>query len=455
MSNQTGNMSIVPLMFCVLMFFCSSCILAQQGKVYSLTIDGAISPASADYFTRGLDNAVSAKADILLLNMNTPGGLDKSMRLMIQAILSSPIPVVIYISPKGARAASAGTYLMYASHVAAMAPATNIGSATPVSIGMIKPPKPETDEDEEATGKTKTPDTDSIMQKKMLNDAEAYIQSLAQLRGRNEQWAKEAVNEAANLSANDALEKKVIDVIAYDRNELIKQLHQREVNMGDRKLTLQLVDPEIIEFKPDWRTEILIVITDPNMAYLLLLAGIYGLMFEFLNPGSLLPGTVGVICLVVGLYALNMLPINMAGLSLLLIGISLMVAEAFAPSFGVLGLGGIMAFIAGSFMLMDSSLPGYQIAPALIISTAVASGFIAIMVLSILIKARHNPQVSGHHALIGHHAVAVDDFDAGGNGRVMIRGEIWQADGSKGISKSQKVMVKAVNGLRLKVIMED
>jgi len=455
MSNQTGNMSIVPLMFCVLMFFCSSCILAQQGKVYSLTIDGAISPASADYFTRGLDNAVSAKADILLLNMNTPGGLDKSMRLMIQAILSSPIPVVIYISPKGARAASAGTYLMYASHVAAMAPATNIGSATPVSIGMIKPPKPEAAEGEEATEKTKTPDTDSIMQKKMLNDAQAYIQSLAQLRGRNEQWAKEAVIEAANLSANDALDKKVIDIIAYDRNELIKQLHQREVNMGDRKLTLQLVDPEIIEFKPDWRTEILIVITDPNMAYLLLLAGIYGLMFEFLNPGSLLPGTVGGICLVVGLYALNMLPINMAGLSLLLIGISLMVAEAFAPSFGVLGLGGIMAFIAGSFMLMDSSLPGYQIAPALIISTAVASGFIAIMVLSILIKARHNPQVSGHHALIGHHAVAVDDFDAGGNGRVMIRGEIWQADGSKGISKSQKVMVKAVNGLRLKVIMED
>jgi len=455
MNKQTGYMPIVSLLFGIFLFFFSSCILAQQGKVYSLKIDGAISPASADYFTRGLDNAVSAKADILLLNMNTPGGLDKSMRSMIQAILSSPIPVVIYISPKGARAASAGTYLMYASHVAAMAPATNIGSATPVSIGMIKPPKPEAAEGEEATEKTKTPDTDSIMQKKMLNDAQAYIQSLAQLRGRNEQWAKEAVIEAANLSANDALDKKVIDIIAYDRNELIKQLHLREVIMGDRKITLQLVDPEVIEFKPDWRTEVLIVITDPNMAYLLLLAGIYGLMFEFLNPGSLLPGTVGVICLVVGLYALNMLPINMAGLTLLLIGISLMVAEAFAPSFGVLGLGGIMAFIAGSFMLMDSSLPGYQIAPALIISTAVASGFIAIMVLSILIKARHNPQVSGYHELIGHHAIAVDNFDISGNGRVMIRGEIWQADGSKSISKSQKVLVKAVNGLRLKVIMED
>jgi len=225
--------------------------------------------------------------------------------------------------------------------------------------------------------------------------------------------------------------------------------------MGDNTVTLQLIEPEIIEFNPDWRTEVLIIITDPNMAYLLLLAGIYGLMFEFLNPGSLLPGTAGVICLIVGLYALNMLPINMAGLALLLIGIALMIAEAFVPSFGVLGFGGIIAFIIGSFMLMDSSLPGYQIAPALIISTALASSFIVILVLSMLLKARRKPLVSGAQELIGHQAIAVDDFDANRRGRVMIRGEIWQADCNKNISKSQKVSVKAIDGLRLKVIMED
>ena len=455
MYKQTKKMQIKSLLIGIFLLFLSPDILAQQGKIYSLTIDGAISPANADYFVRGLDEAVNAKADILLLNMNTPGGLDKSMRSMIQEILSSPIPVVIYISPKGARGASAGTYIMYASHIAAMAPATNLGSATPISIGIMKPPQPEADKGEKGADSSKESESENILQRKMVNDAEAYIRSLAQLRGRNEEWAAQAVSQAANLSATDALEKKVIDIIAYNVDELVKQLHLREVNMGDKKITLHLVEPEIIEVNPDWRTEILIVITDPNMAYLLLLAGIYGLMFEFLNPGSLLPGTVGAICLIVGLYALNMLPINMAGLILLLIGIALMVAEAFVPSFGILGFGGITAFTIGSFMLMDSSLPGYQIAPALIISTALASAFIAIMVLSMLLKARRNPLVSGVQELLGHHAIAVENFDANGSGLVMIRGEIWQADCDEKISKSQKVCVKAIDGLRLKVIVED
>lgn len=454
------KLTIIAIIIGILMYFFSTDVFSQQGKIVSVTIDGAISPANADYFIRGLDKAVENDADLLLLNLNTPGGLDKSMRLMIQAILSSPIPVVIYISPKGARGASAGTYLMYASHIAAMAPATNLGSATPVSIGMINPPEPEkdktknTDPDDSAQdGLAADNNNENVMQRKILNDAEAYIRSLAQLRGRNEEWAAQAVHKAANLSANEALEHKVIDLVAYNQHELIKALNQRQVKLGDKTIVLQLVEPEIIEFNPDWRTEILIVVTDPSLAYLLLLAGIYGLMFEFLNPGSLLPGTIGAICLIVALYALNMLPINMAGLILLLIGITLMIGEAFAPSFGVLGIGGIISFTIGSFMLMDTSLPGFQIAPSLIISTALISAFIVVFVFSLLLKARARPVVTGAQQLLGQLAIAVEDFD--GHGRVIIGGEIWQADCEQVVKKEQTVRVKAIDGLTLKVKMED
>lgn len=460
MHRHIKKLTIIIIVVSIFLLFFSPLVFSQQGKIYSLTIDGAISPANADFFVRGLDTAVENNADILLLNLNTPGGLDKSMRLMIQAILSSPIPVVIYISPKGSRGASAGTYLMYASHVAVMAPATNLGSATPVSIGIMEQPQPDdkeektsNDDSEELSQNNQKMNNESIMQRKMINDAQAYIRSLAQLRGRNELWATQAVTQAANLSASEALEKKVIDLIAYNQHELIKSLHQREVDLGDKKVTLQLINPEIVQLTPDWRTEILIVITDPSMAYLLLLAGIYGLMFEFLNPGSLLPGTIGVICLVIALYALNMLPINMAGLALLLIGVALMVAEAFAPSFGVLGLGGIIAFTIGSFMLMDSTLPGYQIAPALIISSSIISSFIIILVFSMILKVRKRPLVSGDQQLINHQAIAIESFD--GSGRVMIRGEVWKADCEGKINQGQKVRVKSIDGLKLKVTAED
>lgn len=454
------KITIIAILVGIFLYLFSTDVFAQQGKIYSLTIDGAISPANADYFIRGLDEAVENKADLLLLNLNTPGGLDKSMRLMIRAILSSPIPVAIYISPKGARGASAGTYLIYASHIAAMAPATNLGSATPISIGIMKPPEPEkdkakdTDSDEpESDGLASDSKTENVLQRKMINDAQAYIRSLAQLRGRNQEWAVLAVTQADNLSANEALEKKVIDLIAYNQHELIKELHHRQVTLGDKTITLQLVDPEIIEFTPDWRTEILIVITDPSLAYLLLLAGIYGLMFEFLNPGSLLPGTIGAICLVVALYALNMLPINMAGLILLLIGITLMIGEVFAPSFGVLGFGGIISFTIGSFMLMDTNLPGFQIAPALIISTALISLFLVVFVLTLLLKARARPLVSGDQQLLNQLAIAVESFEC--HGRVMVRGEIWQAECEQSVTKEQAVRIDAIDGLTLKVSTED
>ncbi|WP_244623471.1 NfeD family protein [Shewanella salipaludis] len=418
-----------------------------------MTIDGAISPAHADYFSRGLDKAIEDGSQAVILKLNTPGGLDKSMREMIQKILDSPIPIIIYVSPKGARAASAGTYLIYASHVAAMAPATNLGSATPVSIGIAPPtPADEKDKDKDKAAQAETPPTD-VMQKKQVNDAKAYIRSLAQLRGRNEQWAVAAVSEADNISAQEALDKGVIELISYDTAQLLAQLDGREVNLGQRTVRLDLKQPEVIAYDTDWRTRILVIITDPSIAYLLLLAGIYGLVFEFLNPGTLLPGTLGSICLLLAMYAFNMLPISFAGLALLLLGLALMVAEAFAPSFGVLGIGGICAFALGSFMLMDSSLPGYQIAPALIISMTVFSAVVALFMISMIIRGRSRPVVSGDQELLQHEAEVIADFK--GSGRVMIRGEVWLAFSEEPLQRGQKVKVIGIDGLTLMVTREN
>ncbi|MCW8879333.1 MAG: nodulation protein NfeD [Kangiellaceae bacterium] len=440
----------IALAIGVFLLLFSTFVSAERHKIYLATIDGAISPATADYFDRALEKATEDKAQLLILQLNTPGGLDKSMRHMIQVILDSSIPIVTYVSPKGARAASAGTYIVYASHVAAMADATNLGSATPVSIGLVEPPKQDGQKDTKESSAKQTMDA---MQRKMINDAKAYIKGLAQLRERNQEWAEQAVESAANLPAKDALEKQVINIIAYDLEHLIKQLHGKQIKLNKETITLDVAESELVVFDSDWRTELLIIITDPSIAYLLLLAGIYGLMFEFLNPGSLLPGTLGAICLLVALYALNMLPINYAGLALLLLGIGLMVAEAFAPSFGILGMGGIAAFSIGSFMLLDSEVPGYQIAPALIVSTSIASAVLLIFIVSMIIKSRRSPEVSGQKELINHTAIATESFD--GLGRVMIRGEVWQAISEQPISKSQQVKVVAIDGLTLKIKPEE
>lgn len=428
-------------------------VQAEDRQVWLLELDGAIGPASSDYITRNLAAAEAADASLFVIRMNTPGGLDKSMRDIISAILDADVPVATWVAPGGSRAASAGTYILYASHIAAMAPATNLGAATPVAIGGGSPlPTPgggDEDEDKEDSGTTGT-----ASDRKAINDAVAYIRGLAELRGRNVEWAEAAVRDAASLSASDALAEGVIDLIAKDLDALLAGIDGRSVTLERRQVTLDVAGAEVTRIEPDWRSEFLALITDPNIAYILLMIGIYGLILEFYNPGLGIPGVTGIICLLLAFYALQMLPISYVGVALLIIGIALMITEAFAPSFGVFGIGGAVAFIIGSVMLMDSDLPGYQISLPLI--AAFATGSLAIFVFSIgaALRARRHEVVSGREAMIGAPAVAVSDFetkDGMEQGRVRAHGEIWQAVSSVPVTKGQHLRVTGLDGLIIEV----
>ena len=340
----------------LLVYVLSVAVLAQAasadkttvptGAVWVIGIDGAIGPASSDFLSRSFEKARATDARLIIIEMNTPGGLDASMRDIIQLILASEIPVATYVSPSGSRAASAGTYILYASHIAAMAPATNLGAATPVQIGaptMPSPPVPSAGEDEE-DGQA---DNSTAMERKMVNDAAAYIRGLADMRGRNADWAEEAVREASSLSSVEALDRNVIDIVAEDITDLTAQIEGMSVVVNGNEMVIMLEDSVIHEEKPDWRTEFLTILTNPSLVMILGMIGIYGIILEFYNPGSMVPGIIGVICLVLAGYALQMLPVNYAGLTLMLIGIVLIIAEAMVPSFGILGFGGIVAFLMG------------------------------------------------------------------------------------------------------------
>ncbi|MEQ6885909.1 nodulation protein NfeD [Salicola sp. Rm-C-2C1-2] len=442
-----------------------------------MTIQEAIGPAVADWFLRTLADAEQQGADLLLVEMDTPGGLDKSMRDMIQGILSSEVPVATYVTPRGARAASAGTYLLYASHVAAMAPATNLGSATPVQIGGGddsgggSPLSLQTGDEagNAGTGEKDTVEGDpedasgasseqgggagnaSAMEKKVINDAVAYIRGLAELRGRNADWAEQAVREAVNLPSSKALAKNVIDIRADNVTDLLSQADGMEVDVNGVMQALALAEHRISRVEKDWRTQFLSVITDPSIAYILMLVGIYGLILEFYNPGMGVPGVVGAICLLVGLYALQMLPISYVGLALILLGIGLMVVEAVSPSFGVLGLGGAVAFVMGSIMLMDTDVPGYQIAMPVIAALSVSTVLIMVLVLRMALQSVRKAVVSGSEGMEGSTAVAIRDFDDHGKGWVRVLGEIWQAHSADPVHEGDVVMIQNVEGLKLKV----
>ncbi len=436
---------------------CLVCLALLTGNIraeaWLIDVDGAVGPATSDHFMRGLSAAEAAQAELLVLRIDTPGGLDLAMREMIKAILAADIPVIAYVAPSGARAASAGTYILYASHIAAMAPGTNLGAATPVQIGSQ-------DEPDEASG-SQAEDGDSAtadetsLQRKMVNDAAAYIESLAQLRGRNAEWAVQAVREGASLTANDALQAGVIDIVASSVDELLRQIDGREVMVGGDIRTLETQDIVIHTHAVDWRSEFLAVITDPNIAYVLMMIGVYGLIIEFYIPGFGLPGVLGAVCLLLALYAFSVLPISYAGLGLLLLGLVLMTAEALAPSFGILGVGGIAAFIVGSIMLMDTELPGYQIAMPVIAGFSAFSIGMLVFVLGMILRARHQAVVTGLDHLLGACAT-VESVDGGGEITwVRLDGELWQVSCAEQLAPNDRVIVQAIDGLTLHVRREN
>jgi membrane-bound serine protease (ClpP class) len=437
-------------------------LVPQPGTAVELDIDGAIGPAVSDYVVRGIRKAHDMGAALIVLRMNTPGGLDTSMREIIQAILASPVPVASFV-PSGGRAASAGTYIMYASHIAAMAPGANLGAATPVQLGGgSSSPLPglgggddgdkgSKDDKSKKSGKGAAPPParHPTMEDKALNDAIAYIRSLAQMRGRNVAWAEQAVRQAASLPAEDALRMHVIDLMASDVRDLVSKLDGRSVTTGGRKRDLVTRDMKIVRLAPDWRSEILSVITNPNVAYMLMVIGMYGLIFEFLSPGMVAPGIFGGISLLLGLYALQLLPVNYAGLALTLLGIALMVAEFFLPTFGVVGIGGVVSFVIGSVLLIDTDVPGFGLSLVTVAAIAAVSAGFFLLVVTFVLRARKRAVVSGPEQMVGATGRVVDWN--GTEGRVRVQGEIWSARAHAALQPGASVRVHRLDGLTIEV----
>lgn len=420
---------------------------AADYEVVRFTVNGTINPAINDYLRKGLEKAEAGEAKLVIVQMDTPGGLDRSMRDIIQAILASSIPVVSYVAPDGARAASAGTYILYASHVAAMAPATNLGAATPIQIGAM----PGTTKPDEMDGQDKENGKalpqQSTLEKKVINDASAYIEALADRHGRNADWAVKAVRESVSLSAKEALEIGVIDFIASDINDLLAKIDGHEVAMNGYTQTLAMKNMTVTDLEPGWRYRVLSVISDPNVAYILFLLGIYGLIYELANPGFLLPGVAGAISLMLALYAFQILPINYAGLALIFLGLVFLVSEAFLPSFGSLGIGGIISFFTGSLILMDDE--NLKISLSLIVGISVVSAACILLLAGRWVSLKGKKVRTGKEVMIGKTGEAQSDFV--GTGRIWVYGESWQARSQRPIHRGDTVVITSVDDLELTV----
>jgi membrane-bound serine protease (ClpP class) len=422
---------------------------AAGERVVVVSVDGAITPATADYVIRALGRAEQEKAELVVLELDTPGGLDPSMRSLIKAILASRVPVATFVAPDGARAASAGTYILYASHIAAMAPATNLGAATPVSIGGGGDDDAGHDDRKSSKGKS-YPSTRESLRSKQINDAAAYIRGLAHMRGRNPDWAERAVREAVSLPATEALRLDVIDLIARDDRDLLRQLDGRRVSAAGAERVLHTASAEITRVAPDWRTRLLMIVTDPSVAVILMMIGIYGLLFEFMSPGFVLPGVLGGISLVVALYALQLMPVNYAGVALIMLGAVFLVGEAFMPSFGALGLGGIASIAIGMFVLVDpETAPGLAIPFSFIAGFTLLASAAVFLTAWIALKARRRPVVTGREQLEGAEGVMLENCD--GEGWARVHGETWRVASAVPLRAGERVRVKAVKGLTLTV----
>jgi membrane-bound serine protease (ClpP class) len=442
---------------------------AGAAPVPVLQVKDAIGPASADYMIRGIAKAADAGAPLVVIELDTPGGLDTSMREIIQAILASRVPVAVFVSPEGARAASAGTYILYAAHIAAMAPATTLGAATPVAIGLPgadgkpsaddrsrKPADapgdaPPQDQSGKGEAKAESPALGpaDAMTAKRVHDASAFIRGLAQQRGRNAEWAERAVREAVSLTASEALRDNVVDVVAEDLDELLERIDGRRVHVRGEDVTLATRGLSVQVVPPDWRQKLLSVIANPSFALILMMVGIYGLIFEFSSPGFGVPGTVGAICLMLALFALQLLPVNYAGLGLILLGVALLAAEVLAPGFGVLGVGGVVAFIAGGLLLFDRDIPGFGIPLSLIFGLAASSALVVLGAGGMALRARRRPVVSGHEQLLGAEGVVIATSDSGN--WALVLGERWSVTSHEPLQPGQRVRVVGVQGLTLQV----
>jgi membrane-bound serine protease (ClpP class) len=420
---------------------------AQAPDVEVLVIDGMINPATAEFFSRGLTQAQARHASLVVLELDTPGGLDTSMRAMIKEILNSTIPVVTWVGPAGARAASAGTYILYASHIAAMAPASNLGAATPIAIGM---PAPEPGQQPPSSGKPGAASSPvDTLHEKAVNDAAAYLRSLAQLRGRNADFAERAVRQAHSMSAQEALRAGVIDLIAKDIDDLLAQLDGRQITVGSSKVRLALAGAQVQTIHPDWRTGVLGVLSNPTVALVLMMLGIYGLFVEIVHPGMAVPGVAGAICLLLGLYALHLLPVNWAGVGLILLGTALMIAEVFLPTFGVVGVGGLVALVVGGMMLINAEGGQVAIPFPFLVGLAAVSAAIIFGFGTFAMRARHRPVVSGQEGLIGAQGVVTWVDEQGAWARV--QGASWRIRSREPLAAGAAVQVDKVDGLTLEV----
>lgn len=420
-----------------------------DSNVVVIEIKGGIGVATAEYVLSGIEYAETSGAELIIIQMDTPGGLMGPMRDIVQGVLSSSVPIATYVSPAGARAASAGTYILLASHIAAMNPTSHVGAATPVALagsdGSPSQPGEQSSDDDTDSALPSV----SAMERKALNDAVSYIRSLAERYGRNEDWAEKAVRDADTLTAHEALEQNVIEFVADDRAELLRLIDGYEIEIGGKTVTLATTTAVIEAYEPSWRIKILSTIANPEIVLLIGLIGLYGIMYEGWNPGAILPGVVGVICLLLAAYALQLLPVNYAGLVLIIVGIALMVAEAFAPSFGALGFGGVVAFAFGAIMMFDSDVPGFGISIKFVLGLSIAFALAIIWLIGYLLKLRRRGAVSGRDSIIGGVGTALHNFT--GEGKVWLEGESWTAHSDIAVAKGQQVSVRQLNGLVLEV----